>query len=79
MPTKLKANGQSICTINNDRLREIFAKGGKQGHKARMELIRRGQLDGQGKDVFELIVDSAKDPKPRSGVEANTAGGSASA
>ena len=58
MPAKLKANGAVVATLNNDQLRETLEKGGKQGHKARMELIRRGQLDGQGKNTFELVADS---------------------
>jgi len=41
MPAKLKANGEVVSTLNNVRLQEIYEKGGKQGHKARMELIRR--------------------------------------
>lgn len=56
MPTKLKAGGPAVCTLPISKLREIHTKGGRQGHKARMELIKRGDLDGQGKNLFELVA-----------------------
>ena len=59
MPAKLKANGDVVATLSNDKLHAVNEKGGKQGHKARMELIRRGQLDGQGKTVFDVVAESA--------------------
>ncbi len=58
MTTKIKRNGQSTCTIQNDKLKEFHATGGRQGHRARMELIKRGLLNGQGKNLFELVADS---------------------
>ena len=59
MPAKLKANGTVVATLSNDKLQEVYEKGGKQGHKARMELIRRGQLNGAGKSVLDVVAESA--------------------
>ncbi len=58
MPTKIKANGKSMCLFTTDELRDLHEKGGKQGHKARMELTKRGLLNGQGKNLFELVADT---------------------
>jgi len=58
MPIKIKANGAPVCTLSNEKLQEFRKKGGRSGHKARMELIRRDQLSGQGKDLFELVADA---------------------
>jgi hypothetical protein len=49
MAIKLKANGTPVSSLSNDKLSEVHAKGGKQGHKARMELIRRGEVDANAK------------------------------
>jgi hypothetical protein len=66
MPAKLKANGTVVATLGNQALRDILAKGGKQGHKARMELIKRKVLTGSGKDEFQLIVEADLDhPAPQ--------------
>lgn len=59
MSTKLKANGSAVCSLKNEKLLEVHEAGGKQGHKARMELIKRGVLDGQGKNTFEIVAESA--------------------
>jgi hypothetical protein len=45
MPTKLKANGTAVATMTAEKLHEVHAGGGKQGHKARMELIKRKLID----------------------------------
>ena len=58
MTTKIKAGGKPMCVFTTVELREAAEKGGKQGHKVRMEMIKRGMLDGQGKDLFELVADS---------------------
>ncbi len=58
MTTKIKANGKPMCVFTTDELREELEKSGKKGHKARMEMIKRGLSDGQGKNLFELVADS---------------------
>lgn len=58
MTTKIKANGKPMCVFTRDELLEALEKSGKQGHKARMEMMKRGLLDGQGKNLFELVADS---------------------
>ena len=58
MTTKIKANGKPMCVFTTDELREALENSGKKGHKARMEMIKRGLLNGQGKDLFALVADS---------------------
>ena len=59
MTTKIKAGGKPMCVFTTDELRDLMTKdGGRAKHKARMELIKRGLLNGQGKDLFELVADS---------------------
>ena len=45
MPTKLKANGTAVATLTAEKLHAEHARGGKSGHKARMELIKRKLID----------------------------------
>jgi len=47
-----------MCLFTTAQLYESHETGGKQGHKARMELIKRGLLNGQGKNLFDIVADS---------------------
>ena len=59
MTTKIKAGGKPMCIFTTAELREAMENDGKKGHKVRMEMIKRGLLNGQGKDLFELVEDAS--------------------
>jgi len=56
MPTKLKANGTSVSTLTAEKLHEEHARGGKSGHKARMELIKRELIAANYTDTVATIA-----------------------
>ena len=59
MGAKIKANGKRMSEFNNEQLRaELDRAPSKARHRARMEAMRRGLVNADGKSLFETIAAS---------------------